>query len=404
MLSASRRDTHRDEGPTVPSYTLTDVARGLWVEGLALTPADLNLHAPQPWSASKQTLRGGRRDGVDLVRVHNGALEFSVCPTRGLNLWSASFRGDRVGWRSPVHDGPVNPAFVNQAMRGGLGWLQGFDELMARCGLESNGAPYTDDDGRAVPLHGRVSNLPAHYVEIHVEEAPPHAITVEGLVDESELFFTQLRLRSKVSTAPGSNRLTVRDEVTNLHDGPGAFELLYHWNFGPPHLDEGARFVAPARAVCPRDARAAEGIGHFDVYGPPEAGFAEQVYYLDLHGDDDGRTLVVLRNRKGDKGVALRFSLRELPCFTLWKSTQGLREGYVTGLEPGVNFPNPKPFEESHGRVPKLDPGQWRAAETTLEVLDGPESVSKAEAEVAALRRGEPVIHARPVEPFAPEG
>ena len=32
----------------------------------------------------------------------------------------------------------------------GLGWLDGFDELLVRCGLESNGAPEFDADGRVV--------------------------------------------------------------------------------------------------------------------------------------------------------------------------------------------------------------------------------------------------------------
>jgi hypothetical protein len=340
---------------------------------------------------------------VDLVRVNNGALSFSVCPTRGLNLWNASFRGDRVGWRSPVHDGPVHPMFVESGARGGLGWLQGFDELLARCGLEHNGAPYTEGNA-TYPLHGRLSNIPAHYVAVNIEENPPHGITIEGLVDEAELFFTQLRMKTSIRTTPGSNALTVRDEVTNLRDGDGEFELLYHWNFGPPHLEEGSRFVAPAKVVCPRDARAVEGIGHYDVYGPPQPGFAEQVYFFELHADDACRTVVLLRNRAGDKGVALRFNTKQLPCFTLWKSTQGLREGYVTGLEPGVNFPNPKPFEKARGRVVPLEPGQWYAAETTLEALDGRDAVAAVEREVEALQaKGAPTIHERPVEPFAAE-
>ncbi len=390
----------------MPSYTLTDVAQDVWVENLDLSPFKLNLPAEPAWSISKRTLRGGRRDGVDLIHVYNGALSFSVCPTRGMNLWGAGFRGDRVGWRSPVLDGPVNPAFVNQAARGGLGWLQGFDELMARCGLENNGAPYVEG-GTTYPLHGRVSNIPAHYVAAHVEEKAPQTMMIEGRVDESELFFSQLRLTSRYWTTVGSNRLTVQDAVSNLHDGPAEFELLYHWNFGPPHLDEGARFVAPVKVMCPRDARAVEGIGHYDVYGPPEPGFAEQVYFFQLHAGDDGQTVVLLRNHAGTKGVALRYDVRQLPCFTLWKSTQGPHEGYVTGLEPGVNYPNPKPFEKERGRVvtlgPNTRPDSSYIAETTLEVLDGAEAVAAVEAEVKALQtRGEPTIHDRPVEPFAP--
>ena len=388
----------------MPTITLTDVARDLWVESCAITAAELGLPASPSWSVDKRVLQGGRRDGVDLVTVDNGALSFSVVPTRGMGIWRAHYRGDRIGWRSPVGDGPVHPAFVNLAAAGGLGWLDGFDELLARCGLESNGPPYQEGNVTHT-LHGKVANIPAHFVALHVDDEPPHAITVEGRLDEARLFFTQARLTTRITTVPGSNRLTARDAVTNLRDTPGEVQLLYHWNLGPPHLEEGARFLAPIKTVLPRDARAAEGLGHFDVYPGPRPGFAEQVYYFELFGEGaDGRTLALLRNRAGDKGVALRFATAQLPCFTLWKATGGAREGYVTGLEPATNYPNAWPFEKARGRVVTLDPGQTFVAETTLEVLGDAQGVAGVEREIQALQaRGAPKVHPKPIEPFAAE-
>ena len=32
--------------------------------------------------------------GVDLIEVHNGALSFSVLPTRGMGLWRGEYRGN----------------------------------------------------------------------------------------------------------------------------------------------------------------------------------------------------------------------------------------------------------------------------------------------------------------------
>lgn len=389
----------------MPTFVLTDTAHDVWVETFAGSGAEIGLPDRPGVRVEKRTLRGGRRHGVDLIRVDNGALSFAVVPTRGMGLWEARLGGDRVGWRPPVADGPVNPAFVELESRGGLGWLKGFDELLARCGLENNGAPYRDADGRLHTLHGRIATIPAHYVAVRVDEAPPHAITVEGHVDEAELFFSGVRLVTTIRTVPGSNKVTVRDEVRNLRDVASTFQLLYHWNFGPPHLEEGSRFVAPGKVVCPRDETAVAGIGHFDVYPGPQPGTPEAVYFFELHGEGpEGRTVALLRNRAGDKGVALRFSTRELPCFTLWKNPGGLRDGYVTGLEPATNYPNPRPVEEARGRVARLDPGASRGAETTLEVLADAASVAAVEAEVAALQGlGAPTIHPRPVEPFAPE-
>ncbi len=397
----------------MPSFTLTDLAGDTWADAFDLSPAALGLPGDPAWSVTKRTLRGGRRDGVDLIRLDNGALSLAIVPTRGMGLWRGKYRGSDLGWASPVLDGPVNPAFVNLADRGGLGWLDGFDELLVRCGLDSNGAPYEvaipGPDGSTarhhlVGLHGRVANIPAHHVSVHVDEKAPHAITVEGRVAESTLFLAQVEMTTRITTVPGSNRLTVRDEVVNRSDSPGAIQLLYHWNFGPPYLGEGAEFSAPIEALAPRDPRAAEGLGHWQTYGPPQAGFSEQAYLARLRGEGpDGRTLALLKGPGGDRAVVLRFKRSQLPCFTLWKNTRGLREGYVTGLEPATNYPNPKPFEEARGRVLPLPPGGSFVAETTLEVLDQHEAIAAVEAEIAALQaQGSPTIHPAPVEPFTP--
>jgi len=398
----------------MPTYPLTDLARDLWVENFALSASDLKLPTPHSWSVTKRTLRGGRREGVDLIQVDTGAFSFAVIPTRGMGIWKGHYQGDRVGWDSPTEDGPVNPAFVNLMNWGGLGWLEGFDELLARCGLENNGAPYsvktTNPDGTErhtlYGLHGKIANIPASFVTLHVSDKAPFEITLEGHVEEAKLFGPQLRMATKITTCPGSNRLTVRDEFWNLKDSPCDMQVLYHWNFGSPHLEEGSKFIAPIKVLVPRDPRAQEGVDHFELYGPPEPGFAEQAYFMELQAKaEDGQTLAMLRNRAGDKGVALRFSRAQLPAFTLWKCTGGRKEGYVTGLEPATNYPNPKPFEQERKRVVTLPVGGSYVVETTLEVLNTPQGVADVEAEIRTLaKQGSPTIHRKPVEPFTREG
>ena len=391
----------------MPKFVLQDPDSYVWVDQQVIGPVDLGQKPTDPgatWSATKQTLHGGRREGVDQITVDNGCLAFDVLPTRGLGIWAARLGASRVGWRSPVSDGPIHPALVDLSARAGLGWLQGFDELLARCGLESNGPPNVDAQGRVVQgLHGRIANIPARDVSIVVDDQAPHAIHVEGSVDESELFFGRLRLTTRISTVPGSNSFTVRDQVTNLRGVPGSFQLLYHWNFGPPQLGKGSRFVAPIQTLCPRDAQAMAGLDQFDRFDGPVPGFAEQCYFMHLHAAADHRTLVLLRNEAGDQGIALRFDTRQLPCFTLWKCTQSLEDGYVTGLEPGVNFPNPRPFEDARGRVPTLPPGGSATFKTTLEVLVTAPEVAAIEVEILEIqqRSGAPVIYPLPVEPFA---
>ena len=236
------------------TFVLTDVAHDVWVESFATGNETLGLPADGRWGVSKRRLRGGRRDGVDLIQVSNGPLEFSIVPTRGMNLWNGSHLGLRLGWDSPVADGPVNPAFVNLSGLGGLGWLDGFDELLSRCGLAWSGAPFEvkalkpdgSESHTTFGLHGKIANIPASYVAVHIGDSPPHEIVVEGHVEESHLFGPRIRMITRISTTPGADHLVVRDEFVNLGDQPTDMQVLYHWNFGPPLA--GGR-IAVRRAV-----------------------------------------------------------------------------------------------------------------------------------------------------------
>src|SRR5262249_55975339 len=123
------RRSHPDALPPaedrMASHILTDVTSDIWVDSFSLDVG--------PCSATKRTLRGGRRDGVDLVRLDNGAFSVDIVPTRGMGLRRGDYKGTRIGWTSAVTDGPVNPKFVNLMAWGGLGWLEGYDEMLVRC-------------------------------------------------------------------------------------------------------------------------------------------------------------------------------------------------------------------------------------------------------------------------------
>ena len=208
----------------VNSFVLTDVERGVWSESVRIDEDVIPLGAGQDWSVEKTALKGGLQDGVDLVTVDNGQFSFHVVPTRGMGIWKGAYRGIPLGWESPVKE-LVHPSLVELNDLGGLGWLKGFNEWIVRCGLNSNGAPTTDtiidNNGNesqvSLPLHGRVANVPARRVEIQIERTPPYRISVIGIVEEAMMFGPALRLTSRISTAIGSNALTISDEVTNLN-------------------------------------------------------------------------------------------------------------------------------------------------------------------------------------------
>ena len=204
----------------------------------------------------KRTLRGGISDGVDEIIVDNGTLKVSILPTRGMGIWKA-WRGDwTIGWDSP-NRGPVHPKFVQFSESNGLGWLDGFDELMVRCGLESNGAPEFDADGKiAYPLHGRIANRPAQKVWIETDP-DENAVRVIGEVEETRFHFHKLKLKATLTIKAGEPSFMINDEVTNLSGSPATAQMLYHTNFGTPLLEAGSQVVAPIKTLVPRNAHAA---------------------------------------------------------------------------------------------------------------------------------------------------
>ena len=374
--SAAGADAHRQTLLSARDYIRVD---SLEWQGAHLTP-----DAPQ-WSVKKNTLHGGKQEGVEIITVDNGILRFSVIPTRGMSIHTVESSRLKLSWNSPVKE-IVHPAFVNLASRGGLGWLEGFNEWMVRCGLESNGHPGTDkipnpdgsDTSLDLTLHGKIGNIPASEVELIVDTAPPHRIRIRGRVDERMFYGPKLEIQTEISTEPGSLEFRISDTITNRGPAPQEFEILYHGNYGSPLLEQGARFSAPVSKVVPFNDHAAKFVEGYDTFAGPVLGFPEQVYCLFPLADATGRTEAMLRNKSGDRGVSMKFLVKELPYLTLWKNTAAEGEGYVTGIEPGTNFPNNRRIERKLGRVPKLAAGASHSATLDFSLLTDKEAVDAA--------------------------
>jgi hypothetical protein len=371
-----------------------------------LTSADKNLHADAwevsardvtpgspPWSAKKLTLHGGKQEGVDVIVVDNGKLQITVVPTRGMGVREVRCGDVRLGWDSPVKE-IVHPRHINLQSRGGLGWLEGFNEWMVRCGLESNGHPGTDkfinnvgdEATMELTLHGKIGNVPASEVEVVVDREPPYRIRIRGRVEERMFYGPKLELQTEISTLPGSSEFRISDTVTNRGEYEQEFELLYHANYGGPVLDEGATFLAPIARITPFNAHAAKSVDGFSTYSAPTPGFVEQVYCIRPIADADGRTLILLRNKAQDRAVSMSWLLKQLPYLTQWKNTAPELEGYVTGLEPGTNFPSNRRIERKYGRVPKLAAGASHHAEIDFVIHSDAGSIKSVADRIAALQ------------------
>jgi hypothetical protein len=333
---------------------------------------------------------------VDRIRVDTGPLRFDVLPSRGMSLWKAWTEDGPIGWQSPVR-GPVHPQFVPLADASGLGWLDGFDEWLVRCGLESNGAPEFDADGRLkYGLHGRIANKPAHHVELSVD-GEAGTIRIVGIVDETRFLFFKLRMTTTIEARVGESSIAIRDTISNLSASPAEAQMLYHINFGPPLLGAGSEVVAAAKTIVPRNQHSAQGLDHWSSYSAPQADTVESVYFFQLQADRQHETQVLLKNPQSSRGASVSFNIQQLPCFTLWKNTTAEADGYVTGLEPATNLPNPRSYEGEQGRVVRLDPGGNCTFDLRIDVHQSPEAVAQAVAAIDALRVAETVVHPEPM-------
>ncbi|HUG69539.1 MAG TPA: aldose 1-epimerase family protein [Pirellulaceae bacterium] len=367
------------------------------VGGLTSRPDErLSIPGVRDLHVTREVAQGGLSEGVDVLTVANGDLRIRILPVRGMSIWDMTYGERRLGWKSPVR-GPVHPSFVDLGEPSGLGWLDGFDELLVRCGLESNGAPEFAENGTLLyPLHGRIGNKPAHQVSVTIDP-DTQEITVVGSVQETRFHFLKLHMTTTIKTRVGEKGVRIRDEIKNTSASPAEMQMLYHVNFGDPLLDAGSKVIAPIKTIVPRNARAAEGIGNWSSYEAPQSGFEEQVYFFELLAEHDGATQAMLKNAHGTEGALLKFNKQQLPCFTVWKNTTSLADGYVTGLEPGTNFPNPRSYEGQQGRVVKLGPGGSCGFEFELAYLSRAAEVEAAEAAIARLQGNtEPHVFGEP--------
>ena len=346
-----------------------------------------------PLTLRSRRLQGGLRAGVLLVELVAGDTRLFVLPDRGLGIWKMCAGQVELGWQSPVQ-GPVHPSFVRVDEPSGLGWLAGFDELVCRCGLISNGAPDFDASGRlAHGLHGRIANLPATSLEVALDDTAG-TISLTGSVHETRFLQHSLRMTTTLTLRADRPSVAWTDRVENVSQRPAEIQMLYHCNFGPPLLGEGAELVAAVEELAPRDGAAVGDVLSWNRYAAPQAGRGEQVHFCQIRPDDEGMATAMLVAPSGDQAARLSWHASTLPCFTLWKNQGGLADGYVTGLEPGTNYPNPRSFESEQHRVVPLAAGESVEFSLQLEHLAG--SAVAAEAEAIRSQAPEPLVHAEP--------
>jgi hypothetical protein len=365
-------------------YVLLDTDKP--AQNWTVTSEQLGVKTDKAFSVTLRTLHGGRQEGVSIVDIDNGTMKLSVVPTRGMNVLQATVGDVRMGWDSPVKE-VVNPAFIELGGRGGLGWLEGFNEMVTRCGYEWVGHPGMDN-GELLTLHGRAANIPASQVTLHIDEKPPYAISLRGELKEQAFKKVDFSVATELVTVPGSTAFALNDTLTNEGDYPKEYQALYHSNFSTPFLEQGARFAAPVKQVSPFNDKAKGELADWQTYRAPTKDYDETVYNVVPYADAKGQTLTVLHNKAGSLGVSVGFNTQQLPVFSLWKNTDTQGQGYVTGLEPGTSFSYNRRYQRPLNLVPTIAPKASQQFQISYSLLADKGAVDNALKRVSEIQAG----------------
>ncbi|MDU1572761.1 MAG: aldose 1-epimerase family protein [Pantoea sp.] len=378
------------------TWVLTDAEAGTDKGNWQISSKQLKLSG-DAFSLQQKVLHGGKQEGSKVLTISSqNGLTIALSPTRGMDLLHVNGDGVRLGWDSPVNE-VVNPAYINLDSRNGLGWLEGFNEMMVRCGYEWTGHPVVKD-GRIYTLHGKAGNTPASRVEVTIDEKAPHEIRVRGLLKENTFKKANLETWTELRYVPGAKSFTLHDVLTNRGDYPHDYQIIYHSNFGTPILEKDARFIAPLKSVSPFNDYAKSGLKAWNIYDAPTKDFDEMVFNLVPKADSSGKTLAAVINSKGDKGASIEFDTHQLPLLTMWKNTDTLKQGYVTGIEPGTNYAYPVTIEKEQGRVKQLAPGQSTTFELTYTLLSSASAVNATEQRIRQIQGDEqPTVDEKPI-------
>ncbi|MCL5026043.1 MAG: aldose 1-epimerase family protein [Chloroflexi bacterium] len=331
-------------------------------------------------------LTDGRSAGVEAVDFRTGSgFAFTVLPGRAMDISYAEWRGIPLCWRSQTGD--VAGAFYEPE---GIGWLRGFaGGLLATCGLTQAGAPCVDADEQ-LGLHGRIGYIPATNVAADAGwDGDEYSMWARGKVREAVVFGTNLQLTRRISARLGENRLLIEDRVENMAFQPTPHMIIYHINIGFPVVDEGAVLLCPSKKITPRDDIAAAGLPDYDKVEPPQADFAEHVYYHELAAGEDGNTLFGIVNRgfAGGHGIGVYVKCRtgQLPTLVEWKMNGA--GTYVMGIEPtNAASAGGRAWEREQGTLPMLGPGESRDYQVEIGVLTSLAEIESFERQVQAMR------------------
>ena len=324
-------------------------------------------------------LDNGLGRGTRIAWVNTGSgLRYKVVIDRGLDIVDAFYNQHSLVWLS--HAGVTAPK--PDANRD-LEWLWSFaGGLLTTCGLTHVGGPETDEFGQR-GLHGRISNIPAEIESIVQPDLSDGRLdmSITAVMRQHRVFGPNLELRRTISGTLGEPSIRIHDVVTNVGNARTPHMLLYHCNYGWPLADEGTKIVWKGQCQSrglDMDNAIFNDRHDFRTCCKPLAGHkagGEACGFIDVTPDRNGMCTVGLYNEKLNLAVMTRYKKEQLPCLANWQHW-GPGE-YVTGLEPGTNFPIGQAAARRQKKLLQLGPGKSRTYDLEITALTGEKEIRK---------------------------
>jgi hypothetical protein len=318
------------------------------------------------------TLGGGKAKGIDAYEINTGAgLRFMVLADRCMDIAWTDYQSVPIGFISKAG---ISSSLYFEHRGDELHRVFG-PGLLTTCGLRNVGSPCVVD-GEEFAQHGRIHNAPAENVSIDAEwDGDEYRISLKGSMREAVLYKENLHFTRKIETSLGSNTFKITDSIVNLALRDEYVCILYHFNYGYPVIDEGAKLILPPADIVNelhdgRPGRWDESLSLLD--GPQQK--AKSTLFMRFDEED---IKVVIRNEKleGFKGIYMKYKRSQLPCFTAWRNF--LQGDYVLGLEPANCHVEGRATERATGTLQVLQPGEQRDYHVEIGVLDGVEQIDE---------------------------
>ncbi len=321
-------------------------------------------HDSQVLGVEEHRLIGGKGDGMRLFQVKNGkGLEFTITADRGADISRLSYKGYNFGFFSA--NGYVAPSYYDDKE---AGFLKSFTAgFLTTCGLTAVGNPCIDE-GEELPLHGRVSNIPADniYSTMNADE-----INIHATINHGGIFTDKLMLNRVIKCSKKTNTIEISDTVKNIGDSKSPLMLLYHINIGYPLLSEKAELYIPSTRVTPRNKYAETGIKEWNKMDEPQANYEEMCYYHTFNKEG----LAMIFNSDIDKGLVIQYDATILDYFVQWKML-GVKD-YALGLEPGNCHPDGRNIMREEDKLKYILPNEEKNFKVKFSIIENKEEWKK---------------------------